>query len=388
MSAWPIATVLPASAATPAAAPAAANDDTAAGAFARLVATLRAGPANLGEPPAPNDPARLAEQWLEGDAQPEALWAAIWFPPAAAPAEGRAKPPPAAPTADLARAAATPLAAPADASHAPALPAPLHATALAVPVLPPSPPVAAPVPAPLMARAVSEAGPGAVAVATPAAVDPLAPLPIEPAAVRTTGRDAAPAEVGRVDPTPPSASTERSADQPRTPDPALAVAALLPAALATAATPAAIPAAPSFLPGQPVIDLRSPRAPQQIAEQVLWTLDATPDGGVGEVTLRLHPPEMGALEVRLRLDADRVQLQFQVADTGVRDAVQTSLPNLAAMLAARGLSLDQAQVFAPSRPPSRPRPDGSGAGPRTDALAAPRAGSRGLQRLGVIDDFV
>lgn len=111
------------------------------------------------------------------------------------------------------------------------------------------------------------------------------------------------------------------------------------------AAPTAAPSVPRDAPVQ-VLDLRHAQAPAQLAESIAWHLDQ----GVQEVSIDLHPVELGKIEIRIKLEGERVDLRIDTADTSVRDVVHTSLPNLAAMLSARGLQLDQAQVFAQARP--------------------------------------
>jgi flagellar hook-length control protein FliK len=143
-------------------------------------------------------------------------------------------------------------------------------------------------------------------------------------------------------------------------------------------------AGPSAQPG--FLDLRHPLAPVRLSESIVWHLDQ----GVHEVSIDLHPAELGKLEIRLKLEGERVDLRIDTADTAVRDVVQTSLPNLASMLAARGLQLDQAQVFAQARVFTA----GPGSGPATANGAVPAenrsrtvSGPRVIRR-GLIDDYV
>lgn len=93
------------------------------------------------------------------------------------------------------------------------------------------------------------------------------------------------------------------------------------------------------------VDILHPQAPQQLAETVAWHVGK----GVSEVRIRLNPEELGPLDIQLKLDGDKVSVRFDMADSSVRDVVQTSLPSLSSLLSARGLQLDQAQVFSQSR---------------------------------------
>lgn len=169
--------------------------------------------------------------------------------------------------------------------------------------------------------------------------------------------------------------------------PAVAVAA---PPLDTLARPAS--AAPVIV-AATVVDTMHPQASRQIAETVTWHVPAQ---GAAEVQIRLNPEELGPLEVQLRLDGDKVSVRFELADERVRDVVQSSLPSLSSMLSARGLQLDDAQVFAQARgqgafqhpassnaPWSSNRKDGDEAG----ADLAARAAVRPPIRRGLLDDY-
>lgn len=149
-----------------------------------------------------------------------------------------------------------------------------------------------------------------------------------------------------------------------------------------------VPSTPVVAPA--IVDLRHAQAPQQIAESVVWHVA---QHGGGEVRIRLNPEDLGPLDVQLKLDGDKVQVRFDTADASVRDTVQTSLPNLASLLSARGLQLDQAQVFSQSRgqqplpqAPADPGRETHGES-ASDSDAASRAPRLTLRR-GLIDDYV
>ncbi|MGH8516409.1 MAG: flagellar hook-length control protein FliK, partial [Panacagrimonas sp.] len=139
-----------------------------------------------------------------------------------------------------------------------------------------------------------------------------------------------------------------------------------------------------------IVDTLHPQASLQIAETVAWHVPAQ---GVAEVQIRLNPEELGPLEVQLKLDGDKVSVRFDLSDERVRDVVQTSLPSLSSLLAARGLQLDQAQVFAhargqgspqqDSRSPWSPAKNGDESGDELSMAAA----TRPLVRRGLLDDY-
>jgi flagellar hook-length control protein FliK len=141
-----------------------------------------------------------------------------------------------------------------------------------------------------------------------------------------------------------------------------------------------------------VVDIRLPQAPQQIAETVVWQVA---EKGVGEVRIHLSPEDLGPLDVHLKLDGDKVAVRFDTADESVRDVVQTSLPQLATLLSARGLQLDQAQVFSQSRGqqqmPQPPFVQNGREGGGEDASESGTGGvtpMRMIARRGLVDDYV
>ncbi|MCC2657278.1 MAG: flagellar hook-length control protein FliK [Panacagrimonas sp.] len=138
-----------------------------------------------------------------------------------------------------------------------------------------------------------------------------------------------------------------------------------------------------------VVDILQPQAARQMAETITWHVPAQ---GVAEVQIRLNPEELGPVEVKLKLDGDKVSVRFDLADERVRDVVQSSLPSLSSMLSARGLQLDQAQVFAQSRGQGSPQqpsqaPWSSVAREGSDAELSISAVPRPLIRRGLLDDY-
>lgn len=138
-----------------------------------------------------------------------------------------------------------------------------------------------------------------------------------------------------------------------------------------------------------VVDVAQPQAPQQIAETVAWHVGK----GVSEVRIRLNPEDLGPLDIQIKLDGDKVNVRFDMADSSVRDVVQTSLPSLSSLLSARGLQLDQAQVFSQGRghgtPPHPQHAPSSFSSSSADTGAEnPIATAvRAFVRRGLLDDY-
>ncbi len=66
--------------------------------------------------------------------------------------------------------------------------------------------------------------------------------------------------------------------------------------------------------------------------------------GVSTAELRLDPPELGSLTIRLTIQGDQTSLSFTSPHAQVRDVLEQQMPRLREMLAENGLALDQADV--------------------------------------------
>lgn len=64
--------------------------------------------------------------------------------------------------------------------------------------------------------------------------------------------------------------------------------------------------------------------------------------------LTLNPPNMGSIEVSLRIDNDQATATFVSTSSEVRETIETALPRLREMLAGVGISLGQANVSSES----------------------------------------
>ncbi|MFK8016212.1 MAG: flagellar hook-length control protein FliK [Gammaproteobacteria bacterium] len=66
--------------------------------------------------------------------------------------------------------------------------------------------------------------------------------------------------------------------------------------------------------------------------------------GLDSAELRLDPPQLGTVQVKLAMHGDQTQLLMQVANPAAREALETALPRLRELLGEEGLQLDNAQV--------------------------------------------
>ena len=116
--------------------------------------------------------------------------------------------------------------------------------------------------------------------------------------------------------------------------------------MADAASSMAMSALPTPVtaPALPVLHLQSPVGSQgfaqELGQQVAWL------GGqnIKQARIRLHPEELGSLDVQVSLSHGRVDVVFSAQHPGAVAAVQQSLPQLDHMLAQHGLSLGHAEV--------------------------------------------
>jgi len=109
------------------------------------------------------------------------------------------------------------------------------------------------------------------------------------------------------------------------------------AVLSAPATSAAPPAAHQLqLPTPP----GSPSFAQDLGQQVAWLSGQN----VKQARIRLHPEELGSLDVSVSVNNGRVDVVFSAQHAAAVPAVQQSLPQLDQMLARHGLSLGHAEV--------------------------------------------
>ena len=97
--------------------------------------------------------------------------------------------------------------------------------------------------------------------------------------------------------------------------------------------------APPAVLGAPV-DLRSPSWHETFTNRVQWLVDSQ----VGEARIKLNPPELGAVDVKISLVDDKTYVQLTTATAAARDELAQSLPRLRELFAGSGLELGGASV--------------------------------------------
>ncbi|MBS7457221.1 flagellar hook-length control protein FliK [Coralloluteibacterium stylophorae] len=98
-------------------------------------------------------------------------------------------------------------------------------------------------------------------------------------------------------------------------------------------------APPPAVPGAPV-DLADADFGGEVGSRVHWIAEQR----LGHAEIRLNPADLGPIDVRLRLDGDRLHADFSSAQADVRQAIEQNLPRLREQLAASGFQLGHAGV--------------------------------------------
>lgn len=83
---------------------------------------------------------------------------------------------------------------------------------------------------------------------------------------------------------------------------------------------------------------------QQVMEQVIQRSSLKELEGKRQLTVELHPEELGQVKLNLTQDNDRMQLHLQAQSSEVRDILEKHLPRLQEALQQQGLRLETIQV--------------------------------------------
>ncbi|NTX79358.1 flagellar hook-length control protein FliK [Serratia proteamaculans] len=143
--------------------------------------------------------------------------------------------------------------------------------------------------------------------------------------------------------------------------------------------------------------LGSPEWQQALNQQVLMFHR----NGQQSAELRLHPQELGALQITLKLDDSQAQLHIASAHGQVRAAVEAAMPQLRHALAESGINLGQSSVGSESMPQGQQaqqqnagqqgqpsyRDSHAGSEPAAEALSAPQALQAMARAVSGVDIF-
>ncbi|WP_245956815.1 flagellar hook-length control protein FliK [Edaphovirga cremea] len=142
---------------------------------------------------------------------------------------------------------------------------------------------------------------------------------------------------------------------------------------AVAATSSALVTAPPTPPlNSP---LGSPQWQQALSQQVLMFNRQ----GQQSAELRLHPQELGALHISLKIDDNQAQLHFASAHGQVRAAIEAAMPHLRTSLAESGIELGQSSVGSePSSQWQQAQQQSQQGGGSPSSAGSPHHGTSGI----------
>ncbi|MDM3870986.1 flagellar hook-length control protein FliK [Porticoccus sp. W117] len=95
---------------------------------------------------------------------------------------------------------------------------------------------------------------------------------------------------------------------------------------------------------RPVVSLNTPLGEPGWAQEVGSRLQVMVERGNQRAEIRLNPPELGSIEVRLNNDGERTNVTFFAQNATTREALEAALPRLREMFGENGLQLADANV--------------------------------------------
>ncbi|MGR5066242.1 flagellar hook-length control protein FliK [Photobacterium sp. DNB22_13_2] len=121
---------------------------------------------------------------------------------------------------------------------------------------------------------------------------------------------------------------------------------------------------------QPPLQLSKEQAGEQLADRVQVMMSKN----LKHVDIRLDPPELGKLQIKLSMNNDQASVQITVANQQSRDLVEQAMPRLRELLQQQGLQLAQSTVQQDS---SRQFAGGSQQQANGQPGSSPQHGSQG-----------
>ncbi len=99
-------------------------------------------------------------------------------------------------------------------------------------------------------------------------------------------------------------------------------------------------------PSTPLLNaqLGTPEWQQQLGQQVMMFNRQ----GLQSAELRLHPQDLGSIQISMKIENNQAQLHFVSGHSAVRSAIEAAMPDLKTALADNGISLGQSSVGSDS----------------------------------------
>ena len=93
------------------------------------------------------------------------------------------------------------------------------------------------------------------------------------------------------------------------------------------------------------LDLQQTEASQKLQERINIMMSRN----IQRVDIRLDPPELGSVHIRVNMSGEQASVQFQAQTQQARDALETTMPRLREMLEQQGINLADTQVGEQSK---------------------------------------
>ncbi|WP_417436537.1 flagellar hook-length control protein FliK [Idiomarina abyssalis] len=93
------------------------------------------------------------------------------------------------------------------------------------------------------------------------------------------------------------------------------------------------------------LDLQQTEASQKLQERINIMMSRN----IQRADIRLDPPELGSVQIRVNMSGEQASVQFQVQSAQVKDAIETAMPRLREMLEQQGIDLADTQVGEQSK---------------------------------------
>lgn len=126
------------------------------------------------------------------------------------------------------------------------------------------------------------------------------------------------------------------------------------------------------------LDLQQQDAAQKMQERIQMMVSKN----IQRADIRLDPPELGSMHVRIHTQGDQTTVQFQVQSTQARDAIDQTMPRLREMLEQQGLNLAESSVS------EQQGERGDSASSRTAQGGSGTADDSVTQMEATVDDFL
>lgn len=113
------------------------------------------------------------------------------------------------------------------------------------------------------------------------------------------------------------------------------------------------------------LDLQQTEASQKLQERINIMMSRN----IQRADIRLDPPELGSVQIRVNMSGEQASVQFQVQSAQARDAVETAMPRLREMLEQQGIELADTQVGEQSKEGERTADGQSGSAEESEDWA-------------------